>query len=73
MQEIASTVQNAATSKTAAAVGVGTATTPAWVDWVVSSPEAQATIIVVGVCVSISIIAVNVQAILIRHKNNSLK
>jgi len=73
LQEMATTVQHAATSKAAAAVGVGTATTPAWVEWVVSSPESQAMIILIGVCVSLSIVGVNLQAIWIRHKKNSSK
>ena len=62
-------IREIATGKVAQAVGIGTATTPAWVEWVVGSPEAQAVVILVGVCVSLSILGINLQSIWIRHHN----
>lgn len=68
MSEQLSQIQQMALSKPAAAVGVGTATVPAWVEWVTTSPVAQAAVIVIGVIVSVTIIAVNVQTLIHRRR-----
>lgn len=60
-------IQQMAHSKTGVAVAAGTATVPAWIDWLVNSPVSQAGIIIIGVLLSISIIAVNVQTFLQRR------
>lgn len=56
-------IQHAAATKTAAAVGIGGATTPIWVELVLNSQYMQAAGIVLGMILSCSIIAVNVVTI----------
>lgn len=67
MNAVKEQVQQMAHSKTGMLAGAGGVTATTWVDWVVNSPEAQAAIIIVGLLLSISIIAVNVQTFLQRR------
>lgn len=62
-------IQEIASGKTAMTFGATTATIPAWVRWITESPEAQALIIILGMVVSVSITAVNIQTILQRRRN----
>jgi hypothetical protein len=60
-------VQHAASGKVAMAVAVGAATSPKWID-LVMSPAGQASAVVLGLVVSISIVVVNVQSVAHRAK-----
>ena len=63
--QVMQTVQEAASSKTALAIGLGTASVPAWVD-IINSEMTQAIAIVIGMIVSVTIILVNVQTFRVR-------
>jgi len=69
-QDVREEIQIMAHTKPGAAIAAGTATAPAWIDWVVTSQAAQAGIIIVGVVLSLTIIAINVQTFLQRRKKD---
>ena len=70
-QLLAEVAQNAASSKPAMIFGAATASIPAWIQ-MIHSDSTQAIIVVLGIIVSITIIAVNVQAIVTRAKKNRI-
>jgi len=63
-------LQHAASGKTAMAVGLTTASAPAWIDRVVSSLDFQNGLILLGAAVSISIVIVNFQSVRQRMATN---
>lgn len=63
-------VQHAASGKTAMAVGLTTASAPAWIDKVVSSQAFSNSLIILGAFVSLTIVVVNIQSIRQRMVTN---
>ena len=71
-EQVITTIQEAASSKTALAVGVGTASVPAWIAFL-NSENTQAIVILIGMIVSLTIICVNVQTFKARLVQNREK
>ena len=65
-------VQDAASSKAALTIGLGTASAPAWIQ-IINSEHTQAIIVLIGMLVSLTIIGINVQTFRIRSAAAKLK
>ena len=69
IQQIKIDLQQLAHGWTGAIAGAAGVTAKAWTDWVLNSPGMEAIVVVVGLLLSITIIAVNVQTFLKNRKD----
>jgi len=65
-------VQDAASSKAALTIGLGTASAPAWIE-IIHSDYTQAIIVLIGMIVSLTIIGVNIQTFLTKSAASKLQ
>ena len=70
-EQLTEVIQGIASSKTALLVGVSAASAPAWIN-MLTSQAAQATVVGIGMVLSVTIICVNVQTLFSKVKKNKI-